>query len=714
MLTPPGSPPRIVDLSGPCEVIECAHDAADQPDDVASQAALQLISAQAALCKTVKNGDWLRLVANLAHPPAIGFRTSFSLIPPTGRMHLYGQLHSQCAGLLFDRSALDLSSAVCFPSGYFAKTEQHLQVDPSGEVQLTGGRAAHATTVDALLATGAALVGDDGEPPLYNELSICLHDVAGLRAVFVRTSSPEDTLFAMGLQSLLEHVFPELPLLPLLRIPGTEPPSIVTRQEQLHLLRRHASAASLHGAGVGGVGGVGGAAAHALVAAPSPMGGRIPRLPVDALAFPELSLGERLALHSAHGIDQASLRAAFDEIVRSEGASSLAPHVVRCLCAAALADNVASARAIVRTAAPLLLAPLLVSTDTANDTTWFRRPDAGGADSTAGGAGADTSGGGGGVGGEHEASGGDRGGGDRGGGDRGGGDRGGAVACRRSMLESVTTLQRACSAERSEGMLVALGAQITISEFVAGRTAQRLEKACGWLEDWCRRAEPGACSPAALVFLLTSWMEARKVDGNSDWVSFLSGKAVSNRLAFHGELTRLLDAQRQGDGVEYIEQLYKLSSKLRKPCLRLRILQQVLGLDTRFSRDIVHGVICLAFDVLEQLGGKAKRPTPTPTAAAAATTKAAAAGATVVAAATPLESPSSPSLSVASSSGTIDASSGSSGSSSHESAGALNLDGYDEATRLEADALLGSGVSRRPSDPIGDQSRRGRVMYYYR
>ena len=45
---------------------------------------------------------------------------------------------------------------------------------------------------------------------------------------------------------------------------------------------------------------------------------------------------------------------------------------------------------------------------------------------------------------------------------------------------------------------------------------------------------------------------------------------------------------------------------------------------------------------------------------------------------------------------------------------ALNLDGYDEATRLEADALLGSGVPRRPSDPLGEASRRGRVMYYYR
>lgn len=193
-----------------------------------------------------------------------------------------------------------------------------------------------------------------------------------------------------------------------------------------------------------------------------------------------------------------------------------------------------------------------------------------------------------------------------------------------------------------------------------------------------------ALSPA--VFLLTSWMEAKKVDGNSDWVSFLSGKAVANRLSFHYELTQLLSAQQRGDGVEYIEQLYRLSSKLRKPCLRLRILQQVLGLDTRFSRNIVHGVICLAFDVLEEMGA-AKAPQRRNDAAET-------------------------SASSSSSSDPIEPARLE--ESGDEMGSTLNLDGYDEATRLDADALLGSSVPRRPSDPLGEESRRGRVMYYYR
>ena len=99
------------------------------------------------------------------------------------------------------------------------------------------------------------------------------------------------------------------------------------------------------------------------------------------------------------------------------------------------------------------------------------------------------------------------------------------------------------SCERSEGMLVALGAQITISEFVAGRTAQRLVRACDWLNEWCEKASArplhtssstppsghshhtslgdtwqasaGVCSPSCNVFLFTSWLEARKVDVRS-------------------------------------------------------------------------------------------------------------------------------------------------------------------------------------------------------
>lgn len=143
--------------------------------------------------------------------------------------------------------------------------------------------------------------------------------------------------------------------------------------------------------------------------------------------------------------------------------------------------------------------------------------------------------------------------------------------------------------------------------------------------------------------------------------------------------------------MRYIEQLYELVSRLRRPCLRLRILQQILGLDARFERHIVHGVICLAFDVLEDLGGGRPRDDASHRSGAAEPRWRASGGALAT--------------------------------KRLAGGGALlDLDGFDEATHLEAQALFGrgddgkheGGTRDRPSDPLGDESRRGRVRYFYR
>ena len=97
--------------------------------DDGGELALRLVSERFALVKTVRNGDWLRLLSNLrGGRPSQHFRTSFTLLPHDGLIHLFGQADAQKAGLLFDRRALDTSSALCWPSGYFAKTEHHMHV----------------------------------------------------------------------------------------------------------------------------------------------------------------------------------------------------------------------------------------------------------------------------------------------------------------------------------------------------------------------------------------------------------------------------------------------------------------------------------------------------------------------------------------------------------------------------------------------------------
>eukprot|EP00966_Prymnesium_polylepis_P154609 3570286-Prymnesium_polylepis.1 len=80
-----------------------------------------------------------------------------------------------------------------------------------------------------------------GDPLLYNELSLAVRSIRGLCAVFVRSSAPADVLFAAGVRALLQHIFPSLPPLPLLRITADGGASILSRHEQLELLRTTAA-----------------------------------------------------------------------------------------------------------------------------------------------------------------------------------------------------------------------------------------------------------------------------------------------------------------------------------------------------------------------------------------------------------------------------------------------------------------------------------------
>jgi hypothetical protein len=383
----------------------------------------------------------------------------------------------------------DTSSAYCWPSGYFAKTEQHLQVQPDGSVVITGGRTAHLTTLEALEAVPA--MPSEKEPPLYNEVSLQMAEgVGGLAAVFVRTDGDEGaTLFAMGVRAMIQHLHPSLPPLPLLRHTPKGGFAIVDRLEQLRILRtarEGAEAAALHGTSPFN---------NTLSAAQQQPSSQqqdcTPRLPVDAAAYPELGVSERLGLHATYGIGRSSLHEAFSAIAHDAGGALLAQSVAASLVAAATVDNVPSAREIVRTAAPLLLAPLLVHSHGVNAEAIYTDLSTGFSESvtaeaiyTAAAERPD---------GANAAS--------------------SALTQSESVRASVVTLKRACTAERSGGMLVALGAQITLSDFVAGATGARLRGACHWLADWCERAQPGVCSPPSFVFLLTSWLEARKVDG---------------------------------------------------------------------------------------------------------------------------------------------------------------------------------------------------------
>jgi len=472
----------------------------------------------------------------------------------------------------------------------------------------------------------------------------------------------------MGVRSLLSFAFPELQPLPLLVLTSEAGAVKVPRRQQLELIQQHAAGAPLAADAaaaaeadeaneaneaddvrIGGQGDQGVLACTARAALEL----QHPRLPVDLRSFPEVGPQEAIAFHVAYGATHQSLRAALAAVAHAPGPNQLEPLVHLGLAAAAAVDNAPSARELVRCTAPLLLmrppttapAPLPATAATAVAvlaphplTERRRRPSLENALS------------------ERR----------RGLQELAAGLRGGLQGELPKGLQGELQTRGADppEGEMSRDMMVAVGAQVMLEEFVSGSTTARLQKAVTELDEWVSAAQ--RCSLSSLAFVLRSWQEAKRTEPDSELLSFMSAKAVTNRRKFCQELRAL---QRCSDGVEYCRQLRAIVGTMRRPGLRLRLLQMVLGLDRldgAFSRDVVHGVVCLAGDIVEGMSGQ--------------------------------EGPRSE-LTVRRDGG---------------DGGALDYADYDEATRLEAEASLytGSAAARREcasSDPLGEEERLTRV-----
>ena len=387
------------------------------------------------------------------------------------------------------------------------------------------------------------------------------------------------------------------------------------------------------GAGAGVDGGGGGLVACTARAALDVLQ---PRLPIDLRAFPEVSPQEAVAFHVAYGATHQALRDTLVAVARAER-EQLEPLVHLGLVTAAALDNPPSARELVRCTAPLLLVPTSGDAAAAAPAAPPMQPHplvrvaADGTSFTAAAAAAANA----------------------------------AARAAKSLSERPGGggAPSSSAAGMSREMLVAVGAQVMLEEFVAGSTTARLQRACSELDEWVSAAQ--RCSVSSLAFMLRSWHEARQAEPDSELLSFMSAKALANRRKFCEEL-RALQAAR--DGVAYCRQLREIVGALRRPCLRLRLLQMVLGLDRldgAFSRDVVHGVVCLASDIVERMADGEGAP---PDAA-------------------------------------LGLSDGGGGG------GGVEYAEYDEATRLEAETSHFGAAPRRlvSSDPLGEEARLTRV-----
>lgn len=110
----------------------------------------------------------------------------------------------------------------------------------------------------------------------------------------------------------------------------------------------------------------------------------------------------------------------------------------------------------------------------------------------------------------------------------------------------------------------------------------------------------------SIAFRLASWRDQRTaqddleiaIDKDSSFMAFVSNKAISNRKNFAIQLREAV-TQTDFTDVRFLRALFEMASRMHSPCLRLELLQYVLGLDNRYSvahvkRSIELAATCLS------------------------------------------------------------------------------------------------------------------------
>jgi hypothetical protein len=140
------------------------------------------------------------------------------------------------------------------------------------------------------------------------------------------------------------------------------------------------------------------------------------------------------------------------------------------------------------------------------------------------------------------------------------------------------------SATNSDGLLAVLGAAEVLKAMRTGTAQRRTMEAVAAVEEWVDYGEQ------SMAFRISSWYDQRAAQGdlqiatetNTNFMAFVSNKAISNRRTFAQQLR---DAASQTDftDIRFLQAVDTILQKMNSPCLRLELLQYMLGLDNRYS-----------------------------------------------------------------------------------------------------------------------------------
>jgi hypothetical protein len=130
------------------------------------------------------------------------------------------------------------------------------------------------------------------------------------------------------------------------------------------------------------------------------------------------------------------------------------------------------------------------------------------------------------------------------------------------------------NATNSQGILFVLGAAEILTAVEDGGAQRRTQESIAAVEEWVEYGEQSVA-----------------LEGNSQFMAFISKKAISNRKGFAKKLQQSLEGYTD---LSYVKGIYDIVQSMHSPCLRLEILQYILGLDNRFSVDHIRHAMELA------------------------------------------------------------------------------------------------------------------------
>jgi len=140
------------------------------------------------------------------------------------------------------------------------------------------------------------------------------------------------------------------------------------------------------------------------------------------------------------------------------------------------------------------------------------------------------------------------------------------------------------SATNSDGLLAVLGAAQVLKAMQDGGAQKRVLECVNAIDEWIEHGEN------SVAFRLASWRDQRvaqddlkiAMEHDSNFLAFVSNKAISNRKVFAMKLRSAASATSFQD-VSFLKAIHEIVSRMHSPCLRLELLQYILGLDNRYS-----------------------------------------------------------------------------------------------------------------------------------